>query len=306
MHYALIVKLQSVPLLQNIENCNREGEPHLDIFKHSLPQSFEITHLSQQRKNGFDYHSLVSLPALTNFHICWIFLFRAEAFVHINNHSLVKPLDQAVKRAVRNICCCRLIRTDESEFIGDDAKFAADNPAPVAQAFSGKSFFVWLTAFTNRMTQLNPETIGNAKKSSLCQKNIGQSEMRFQAAEKPRAFGQNRKQMRKVLPQPTIKAVLRSAFQSKQQTNCHQLAFAQFGSRILSFARHFVIYAAKQVYDKFFLSHVFNLPCVVFGHLHNRKKIVTFSISTKGYITKNGKTLHTLKSIFFFRQTALF
>lgn len=282
MHNALIVKLQSVPLLQNIENCNREGEPHLEIFKHSLPQSFEITHLSQQRKNSFDYHSLVCLSAPTNFHICWIFLFRAEAFVHINNHSLVKPLNQAVKRAVRNICCCRLIRTDESKFIGDDAKFAADNPTPIGQAFSSKTFSFWLAAFSNRMTQLDSETVSHTQNARLGKKLVGQTAMRFQSAEQPRAFGQNGKQMRKVLPQPTIKRVLRATFQSKQQTDCHQFAFAQFGSRILSFARYFVIYAAKQVYDKFFLSHVFNLPCVVFGHLHNRNFSVTFSTSTNG------------------------
>lgn len=258
MQNALLVKLQTVPLLQDVEDCNREGETHRKIGEYALPQAFQIANLRQQRKHGFDQHSLVSLSALAHFHIRRIFVFGAKAIVHVNDHPSVKLLDQRVKRGVRDIRRRRVSR-DESELVGNDAEFAAHDPAPITQALFGKAASFRLAAFSDRMTQLNAERISHAKNARLSQKTVGQATVRLQAAKQARALGQSGKQRREVLREPPVKSVLRRALERKQQADCRKLAFTEFSFRMFCFAFHSLIYAAKQVYNKFFVSHGFDL-----------------------------------------------
>ncbi len=282
MKHALLVKLQTVPLLQDVEDRNCESKARVEIFKNPLPQPFQITNLREQGKHGFDNHSLIARSAPTDFEVRRIALFAAKTVVRVNNHPPVKLFNQRVKAGVGDIRGRRRVSRHQSEFVCHNAELSADNPPPVGQAFFGEAPSFRLSAFSDRMTQLNAEAVSDAQHGRLCQKAVGQAAMRLQAAKQSSAFGQTRKQMRAVLRKPAVESVLRCALEREQQADCRQLAGRKFSFRVLPLICHQVIYAAKQVYDKFFLSHVFNLPCVVFGHLHNRKKIVAFSISTKG------------------------
>lgn len=264
MRYASLVKLQTVPLLQNVEDCNREGQPHLEILEHSLPQSLEIAHLREQREHGFDHHSLIGLPASANLDIRRIALFGAKTVVHKHNHLLIKLLDQRVKRAVGDVGGRRLVSGNQSELVCHKAQFAADNPSPIAQAFLGEAFSARLAAFPDWVTQFDAEAVGDAQHGRFSQKAVGQPTVRFQAAKQSCAFGQAGKQEQEILLQPTIKGVLRCAFEGKQQTDGDKFARREFGFRMLFLAFHSLIYSAKQVYDKFFVSHAFlsSLCCV--------------------------------------------
>jgi len=106
--------------------------------------------------------------------------------------------------------------------------------------------------------------------------------MCFQTAEKSGVLGQSGKQVAPVSLKPSIKPVLRTAFQSKQKAKRDKFASGKFGLNVFwRFLEH-IVYTTKKFYDKVFLSHVDCFLCVWFRHQYSRNFSVTFSTSTIG------------------------
>ena len=135
MRNSIFIKIQIVPLLKQIEYRYRVGEPHLEIRPHSLPQMFKATDLRQKRKNGFNQHSVVPLAFRTNLQIYRLIGAAAKAFVCQDNHFFADSFSQRQKLRVRDICRFHRPISNESEFVSQKAKLAADNPLPSGIAF---------------------------------------------------------------------------------------------------------------------------------------------------------------------------
>lgn len=69
MRNSIVIKIQTVSLLEQIEKRDCKGEPHLEIVPNSLPQMFKLADLRQQRENSFDQLAVVPLTARTNLQV---------------------------------------------------------------------------------------------------------------------------------------------------------------------------------------------------------------------------------------------
>lgn len=282
MRNSFVINIQTVPLLEQIEKCDRKSEPHLEICPDSLPQMFQFTNLRQQRENRFDQHAVIPRPALTDFQIRRLVDFASKAGVCQNDHFLVNSFNERKKFLVGNIRRFHVPISDESEFIGQEAELSANNPFPRGKAFLADALPVRLMNFSNRMAQFNAVRIDHAEDSRFSQKLFSYLTMCFQAAKKSGAFRQIREKINPVLLNPSVKSVLRAALQSKQQAERDEFADRQLGLIVfLRFWQH-VIYTAKKFYDKVFLSHGLCFLCIWLRHQYNRNISVTFSTSTSG------------------------
>lgn len=282
MRNSIFIKIQPVPLLKQIEQRDRKSESHLEICPDSLPQMFEFADLREQRENGFNHHSVISLALRTNLQILGRIRFAPKTFVGKNNHFACDGFNQRQKLLIGNIGGFNLPISDESEFVDQKTEFAADYPLPRRITFFADSPPMRLMILPDRMTQLDAVRINHAENRRLGKKFLRQSAMRFQPPEKSGPLRQSRKQVNPISLEPAVKSPLRCAFESKQQSQSNQFTFTKFGLAMFQFVWQHIIYTAKKFYDKLFLSHGIGFLCVRFGHLHIRNFSVTFSTSTNG------------------------
>ena len=282
MRNSVIIKIQTVPLLEQIEKRDRKGEPHLEIRPNSLAQMFQFTDLRQERKDGFDQHPVVPLAAPADFQVFRLIDRASKSGVCQNDHFVGHSLDERQKCLIGNVRRFYLPVGDQSEFIGQKAKLAADNPFPRGETFFADPPSPGLMIFSDRMTQLDAVRIDDAEQSRFGEESFGQTAMRFQAAKKSCSLWQIGKQFKPILFEPAIKLVLRATFQSKQKSQSDKLTQGKFGLHMLRRRLQHIVYTAKKFCDKVFLSHGICFLFVWFGHQYSRNFSVTFSTSTIG------------------------
>ncbi len=282
MRNSIFIKIQSIPLLKEIEQSDCKREPHLEIRPDSLTQMFKFANLRQKRENSFDQHPIIPLASSAKLQVFRLIRFAPKASICQNNRPAAKFFNQRQKFLIRDIRCFDRPIGNESEFVGQKAEFPTDNPLPGSKAFASDSFSFGLMIFTNRMTQLDAVRINHSEDGRLGKKLFGQSPMRLQAAKKSGSFRQIGKKVEPILSEPAIELVLRRAFQSHQQAQSDKFAQGKLGLIMFGRFRQHIVYTTKKSYDKLFLSHAICFLCVVFGHLHFRNFHVTFSTSTNG------------------------
>jgi hypothetical protein len=282
MRNSVFIKIHAVPLLQQIEQSDRKSEPHLEIRPDSLPQMFQFANLREQRKNGFDQHSVVPGSAPTDFQVFRLTRFAPKTSVRQNNHFAAHLFNQRQKLLVGNIRRFNIPSGNQSKLVGQQTEFTADNPFPGSKTFASDSVSMRLMVFTDRVTQLNAVRVNDTEERRVGEKRFSQFLMCFQSAKESGAFRQTGKKVVPILSEPPIESVLRRAFQSKQQAQSDKFTDRKFSLDVFVRFRQHIIYTAKKFYDKVFLSHAIGFLCVVFGHLHNRNFSVTFSTSTNG------------------------
>lgn len=282
MRNSIFIKIQTVPLLEQIEQSDGKGKPHLEICPNTLLQVFQFTDLRQKRKDGFDNHSVVPFAAPTQFQVFRRIDFPAKTDVCQNDHFIRDGFDERQKFLIRNIRRFNLPTGDESELVCQKAEFFADNPFPRSKAFLADALSTGLMNFADRMTQLDAVRIDDTENCRLRQELISQSTMCFQTPEESGALRQSGKQIFPVSLKPAIKSVLRTTFESKQQTECDKFAQGKFGLNMFVRLWQHIVYTAKKFYDKVFLSHGICFLCKWFRHQYSRNFSVTFSTSTIG------------------------
>lgn len=104
MRKASVIEIQTVPLLEQIEKCDRKRETHLEICSNSLAQMFEFTDLRPQRENRFDQHPVIPFAAPTDFQILRLTRFASKAGVRPNDHFLAHLFNERQKFLIGDIC----------------------------------------------------------------------------------------------------------------------------------------------------------------------------------------------------------
>lgn len=282
MREAVFVKVQAVPSLKQIEQCEREGEPHLEICPHPLAEMLELADLRQEREERFDQHAVVPLAPPTNFQVPRRIAFAAEAFVGQNDHLPLDGLDQRQEFLIRDVRRLQLPTGHEPELVRQDAQFPADDPLPGGEPFAPDAPAVRLMALADRVSQLDAVRIDHAEQRRLSQKRLGQSPVRPQTPEKAGPVRQTGEQIDPVLPGKAVKRALGRTLESHQQTERHEFAQGKLGLDVFAPLRQHIVHPAIKFCDKVFLSHATGPPCVWFRHLHIRDFSVTFSTSTNG------------------------
>lgn len=282
MRNSIFINIQTVPLLEQVEKGDGKGESHLEIRPNSLAQMFKFTNLREQRENCLDQHPIIPHAAPADFQIFRLIDVTPKAGVCQNDHFLAHLVDERQKRLIGNIRRFHRPIGDETELVRQQTEFTADNPFPRSKTFLADSFSVGLMIFSDRMTQLDAVRIDDAENSWFSQELFGQMAMRFKTSKESGSLRQSGKKFKPVLFDPSVKSVLRVAFQSKQQSECDQFAQGKFGLNMLRRLLQHIVYTAIKFCDKVFLSHGIGFLFVWFGHQYSRNFSVTFSTSTNG------------------------
>ena len=181
MRNSIFIKVQTVPLLQQIEQSDRIAESHLEIRPDSLPQVLQAANLREQGKDGFNQHSVVPLTFRTNFQILRLTRSAAKTSVRQNNHLLRNGFTKRQKGLVGNIGGRHRPISNQPELVRQQAKFAADNPTPGGVTFFADSSPLRLMRLSNWVTQLNAVRVNYTEDGRLGKKFFRQAAVRFQS-----------------------------------------------------------------------------------------------------------------------------
>ncbi len=103
VYEARLVRLEAVPLHQQIERSYSERQSRTEIVPYPMHDLFEMTNQSKHRQSGFDAHALVPLTALTQFEIGRVSFLGMEACVGQNDHLIFKLPDEVLEPSVVDI-----------------------------------------------------------------------------------------------------------------------------------------------------------------------------------------------------------
>src|SRR5262249_24537512 len=121
---------------------------------------FEMADERQHREHRLDEHTVLPLPALTQFEIGGIALPGMEAGVTQDNHLLLTLPNQPLKRLIGHIGGGTRPPDDQSPLIEEQTEFPANNPTVVGEAFAAN--LLGTTAFTHGMDPHSSGFSGNA------------------------------------------------------------------------------------------------------------------------------------------------
>src|SRR5437773_1182480 len=128
--------LEAMPLDQHIKYCHGERQARLKIGPAPMHDLFEMADERQHREHRLDEHTVLPLPALTQFEIRGIPLRGMEAGVAQDDHPPINLLNEPLKGVVRNIGGGTRPPHDQPPLIEQQTKFAPHNPAVIEEAFA--------------------------------------------------------------------------------------------------------------------------------------------------------------------------
>ena len=102
-HEAGRIGLEAMPLDQHIEGGHGEREARLKIRPASMHHLFEMADERQHREDRLHEHTVLPLPALTQFEIGGIPLRGMETGVTQDNHLVFALANQPLKGVIRDI-----------------------------------------------------------------------------------------------------------------------------------------------------------------------------------------------------------
>src|SRR6266487_5176222 len=160
-HETRRVGLEAMPLNQHVEGGHSKREARLKIRPAPMHDLFEMADERQHREHCLDEHTVLPLPALTQFEIRGIPLRGMEAGVAQDDHPPLNLLNQPLKGVVRNIGGGTRPPHDQPPLVEQQTKFPANNPAVIGEAFP--TDLLGAAAFTHRMDQLDAVGIDDAE-----------------------------------------------------------------------------------------------------------------------------------------------
>src|SRR6266705_1163734 len=94
---------EAMPLDQHIEGRHGEREPRLKRGPHTVHDFLEVADERQHREHGLHEHTVLPLPALTQFEVGGIALRGMEARVTQDDHASVDLANQPLKGVIGDI-----------------------------------------------------------------------------------------------------------------------------------------------------------------------------------------------------------
>ena len=122
MRNSVFIKIQTIPVLEQVKERDRVSEPHLEIRPDTLAQMFQLANLREQRKDRFNQHPLVPLVERANLQIFRLIRASAKTVVRQDNHFLTHSFNQRQKFRVRDIRRLDLPVGNKSELVGNQTQ----------------------------------------------------------------------------------------------------------------------------------------------------------------------------------------
>ena len=111
------IRFESMPLHEEIESRQCEGEPRLEGGPGAMGDFFQTTDHAQHRQHSFHQHPRIPQAAITDFEIDWIALFGMEGRITQNNPLVFKSLNQGVKGSIGGVGASTIPGDDQTEVI---------------------------------------------------------------------------------------------------------------------------------------------------------------------------------------------
>src|SRR5215207_6610765 len=157
MNKAMWVRLEAMPMDEEIESGHSESQTGLEIAPNTVSEAFEMTNGGEHRKHCLNDHADMPGFGWADFQVFWIGLFGIEPMVCQHNHLVFKGLDQWMKGSVVNVGCGTLPTTHQASLVQQATDLATDDPATIGEPFF--SDLLVTATFPAGMKQLHPITI---------------------------------------------------------------------------------------------------------------------------------------------------
>jgi hypothetical protein len=176
-----------MPLDQQVKGGHGEGEARLKIRPAPVHHFLEMTDERQHGEHRLDEHTVLPLPALTQFEIAGIALRGMEAGVTQDNHALLKLPNQPLKGVIRDIRGVTVPPHDQPPLIEQQTEFAPDNPPMVGEAFPAN--LLRAATFTDGMDQLNAIGVNDPEHGRSSEEDLRPVVMRREEPKESGALG---------------------------------------------------------------------------------------------------------------------
>ena len=102
-HEARRIRLEAMPLDQDIEGGHGEREPGVEIRPDPMHDPFEMADERQHREHRLDEHTVLPRAALAQFEVGRIALCGMEGRITQDDHALLKLPNEPLKRVICDI-----------------------------------------------------------------------------------------------------------------------------------------------------------------------------------------------------------
>ena len=258
MNPAVLVRLQAVPLGQDVEGSHAVGKPSLEVRPHTVSHVLDVTHRVQHGEHSLYNHAGVPPAPLTHHHVTGVASILREQIETVIGqycHLLLKLSYHRVEGRVVYVGGVTVPPTHQTPLVEHQAKFASHYPTMIAKAFLADLASLFAASRPVWVQQLNAVGVCHSQDGRVSHEVLGPILMGVKQAEQTSAFRHRGEQRQVISVQPSVKSSIAHAFDGEQQRQRHYLAWVKIGLAMFTSVKHLVIYSTKQLCDKIGRSH---------------------------------------------------
>src|SRR4030067_710590 len=135
MDKAIVIRLKTMPLNQNVEQGHRITESAFEVGPDPMGDFLEMTDGSQHRQHGFDQHAGIPFAPLAELEVGGMPVFLFKACIAEYDHVIRHTIDQVLEsRPITDIGGVARPPDHQAQVVEQHTELTADNPAPVRLA----------------------------------------------------------------------------------------------------------------------------------------------------------------------------
>src|SRR5262245_18684279 len=177
---------------------------------------FEMADERQHREHHLDEHTVLPLPALTEFEVGGIALSGMEARVTQDYHASVDLANEPLKGIIGHIGRATVPPHHQAILVHQQTELPPDNPAMSGEAFAPN--LLRAPTLSDGVDELDPIGVDHPEHGRSSQEGPCPGLMRLEEAEEPGALGEVGKQGPIVARQPAMERPVAHAFEGMEES----------------------------------------------------------------------------------------
>src|SRR6266849_1472768 len=254
MDEAMRVRVEPVPLDEEIERGQRKGKPRLEGGPRAMQHFLQMTYPRQHRQDRLHQHSRIPEAAVTELEVGGIPLLGMESGITQDNHLAVEGFNQRMEGGVRGISPGTVPGDHQAQLVKEQTEFPPDNPAMIGFPFTAD--LLGTASFPHRMEQLDPIAVDHAQDRWDRQKDLRPLPVRRKQTQETRPFRQGGKQAPPIAAHPPIESPGAPALEGKKYSQRDDLTWPEAGQGMFGDSLHGFVYPIEQLTDKILGGHV--------------------------------------------------
>ncbi len=160
-HKAGFVRLEAVPLDQDVEQSQGKANFGLEVTPDFVGHVLEAADVGQHGKDGFHDHAHVPFAPLAETQVGRMPIDLGKAGIGEDDHIMAKLVDKMLEgRAIMDVGCIAFPVNDAAQVVQHEAELAANNPTRIGLAFLADLSLA--ASLSSRMDQLDAVTVDHA------------------------------------------------------------------------------------------------------------------------------------------------